>query len=155
MNAREYLSQAMWLDKIINQKLEEQERLKALAEKTTPSYSPVKVTGGERKNIREEHNVKLIDLKYELDETVDRFVDLKREIMDTINQLDELKYQLLLAMRYIDGKSWNEVAVVMGYDKRYTLKLHDIALKKIEKIMKKNKKDTKKHLPTTLEGDIV
>jgi hypothetical protein len=64
MNAREYLSQAMWLDRIINQKLEEQERLKALAEKTTPSYSPVKVTGGERKNIREEHNVKLIDLKY-------------------------------------------------------------------------------------------
>ena len=39
MNAKEYLSQAMWLDKSINNKLEQMERLKAIAEGYCRLYS--------------------------------------------------------------------------------------------------------------------
>jgi len=47
MTAKAYLSQAIWLDSIIIQKLEEQERLQALVEKMTPTYAEVKVTNGQ------------------------------------------------------------------------------------------------------------
>ena len=46
MNAKEYLSQAMWLDKSINNKLEQMERLKAIAEKVTADFTQEKVSGG-------------------------------------------------------------------------------------------------------------
>ena len=152
MNAKEYLSQAWWLDQIINQNLEEQERLKAMAEKVTLKFDDVKVSGGEKKNTREENNVKLIDLKHKTNEMTDRYVDLRTEIMGTIHQLEEMNYQLLLRMRYISRKSWDEIAASLGYDKRYIMKLHARALKKIDAILKE---DTKRHRKTPGECGIV
>ncbi|MDI6602415.1 MAG: hypothetical protein QME46_11670, partial [Thermoanaerobacteraceae bacterium] len=45
-----------------------------------------------------------------------------------------ISYQVLLEMRYISGKSWDDVASVMGYDRRTIFKIHGKALKEIEKI---------------------
>lgn len=145
MTAKAYLSQAMWLDSIIIQKLEEQERLQALAEKMTPSYAEVKVSNGQHINTREENNVKLIDLKHETNEIIDRLVDLTQEIRCKIRQVEDPLDQLVLEMRYLNKKSWNEVAESLGYDKRYTMKLHARALKKIDRILKE---DTKRHRKT-------
>lgn len=139
MNAKTYLSQAMWLDIMINQKLEEQERLKAMAEKVTSNFSEVKVSGGERKNTREESNVKLIDLRNETNEITDRYIDLRNEIMETINQLEEMNYRLILEMRYISKKGWDEIAATMGYDVRWIMELHGRALKKVDKILRLQK----------------
>ncbi|SHH33692.1 hypothetical protein SAMN02744040_01635 [Tepidibacter thalassicus DSM 15285] len=93
------MSQAIWLDKIINNKLEEKERLQALAKKTTFTYREDKVSGGKNtKSQMKEIIVKIIDLEYEIVADIDRFVDLKKEIMDTINQVKDSCYQLLLEM---------------------------------------------------------
>lgn len=146
MKAKEYLSQAIWLDKIINNKLEEKVRLQALAEKTTSTYREDKVSGGKNaKSQMEEIIVKIIDLEYDIVADIDRFVDLKKEIMDTISQVKDPCYQLLLEMRYISNKGWDEISVVIGYDKRYTMKLHGRALKLIDEILKE---DTKRHRKT-------
>lgn len=152
MTAKAYLSQALWLDSIIDQKLEEQERLQALAEKMTPSYAEVKVSNGQNINTREENNVKLIDLKHETNEIIDRLVDLTQEIRCTIRRVEDPLDQLVLEMRYLNKKSWNDVATSLGYDKRYTMKLHARALKKIDKILKE---DTKRHRKTPGKYDRV
>lgn len=152
MTAKSYLSQALWLDSIIDQKLEEQERLQALAEKMTPSYAEVKVSNGQHINTREENNVKLIDLKHETNEIIDRLVDLTQEIRCTIRRVEDPLDQLVLEMRYLNKKSWNDVATSLGYDKRYTMKLHARALKKIDKILKE---DTKRHRKTPGKYDRV
>lgn len=39
MRAKEYLSQAVWLDKLIQNKLEQMEKLEAIAQKTTVDLS--------------------------------------------------------------------------------------------------------------------
>jgi hypothetical protein len=153
MKAKEYLSQAIWLDKKINNKLEEKVRLQALAEKTTSTYREDKVSGGKNtKSQMEEIIVKIIDLEYEIVADIDRFVDLKKEIMDTINQVKNPCYQLLLEMRYISNKGWDEIAMEMGYDKRYMMKLHGRALKIIDEILKE---DTKRHRKTPNTCDII
>jgi DNA-directed RNA polymerase specialized sigma subunit len=153
MTAKEYLSQAIWLDKIINNKLEEKVRLQALAEKTTSTYREDKVSGGKNtKSQMEEIIVKIIDLEHEIVANIDRFVDLKKEIMDTINQVKDPCYQLLLEMRYISNKGWDEVSMIMGYDRRWVMQLHGRALKEIDKILKK---DTKIHRNSHDECDIV
>jgi len=46
MRAKEFLQQAIWLDKLIDSKLEELEKLEALAQKTTVDLTKEKVSGG-------------------------------------------------------------------------------------------------------------
>ncbi len=46
MTAKEYLSQVYWLNKIIDNKIEQKEELEALAERTTIDSTKEKVTGG-------------------------------------------------------------------------------------------------------------
>lgn len=137
MGAKEYLSQALLLDKIINSKLEQKEVLESMAQKVTVDLTQERVCGGNStKSPMENVIVKLIDLQHEINADIDRLIDLKREIMITINQVSDLNNQLILEMRYINGKGWEDVARDMGYDKRWILRLHGRALKEIEQKMK-------------------
>lgn len=100
----------------------------------------------------EETIVKLMDLENEVNQDIDELIKLKAEIVETINQVDDPIYQLVLQMRYIDRKTWEEVAIGLGYDTRYTMKLHGRALKEIDDILKE---DTKRHRKTPNECDIL
>jgi len=137
MNAKEYLSQAIWLDKSINNKLEQKERLESLAQKVTVDFSREKVSGGKATtSTMEDTIVKLIDLSHEINDDIDKLVDLKREILKTISQVEDVSYQLLLEIRYINNKSWDDVARDMGYDRSTVFRIHGKALKEIEEILK-------------------
>lgn len=50
MNAKEYLSQALWLDQRINSKLEQLETLRALAMKVSANLTEEKVSGSNNIN---------------------------------------------------------------------------------------------------------
>lgn len=146
MDAKEYLSQALWLDRIINNKLEQQEEVRAKAERTTVDISQEKVSGGNiTKSPMEDSTVKLADLSREIDDYVDRYVNLKVKIQNTISKLSDFRYILILEMRYLNNKAWDDIAMTIGYDTRYTMKLHRKALNEVRAILKE---DTKRHLLT-------
>lgn len=133
MIAKEYLSQALWLDQRINSKLEQLETLRALAMKVTANLTEEKVSGGNNtKSHMENTVVKIIDLENEINEDIDRLVDIKADIMETINQVDDPIKQIILEMRYINGKTWEDVARELRFDRRWVLRLHGGALKEIE-----------------------
>lgn len=137
MKAKEYLSQAIWLDRIINNKLEQKQRLEALAQRVTVDFTQERVSGGLRTTSpMEDATVKLIDLSHEINDDIDRLIDLKREILNTINEIDDFRYKLILEMRYINGKDWDDVASNLGYDTRWVMRLHGKALKEIDEIIK-------------------
>jgi seryl-tRNA synthetase len=130
MKVKEYLSQAIWLDQRINSKLEQLETLRALAMRVTTNFAEQKVSGGNDVKSRMEKTVtKIIDLEKEINEDIDKLVDLKADIIGTISQVDDPTGQLLLEMRYINGKTWEEVAMDLGFDRRWVLRLHGGALK--------------------------
>lgn len=135
MNAKEYLSQAIWLDQMIDSKLEQLETLKSLAMKVTSSFTKEKICGGNiEKSKMESTIVKVIDLENEINADIDRLVDLKKDIQDTINMMDDINQQLLLELRYLSGKGWDEIAASMGYDPRTVYRIHGKALKEFERM---------------------
>ena len=79
----------------------------------------------------EETVVKIIDLESEIYRDIDALVDLKRDIQAVINNVEDEKYRILLELRYINQMSWEEIAVHLGYDLRYTHKIHGRALQKV------------------------
>lgn len=56
-------------------------------------------------------------------------VKVHEEIYDAIEKMQSTEAErVLLLYRYVDGKSWEEIAVKMGYTWRHTLRLHGRAL---------------------------
>jgi len=132
---KEYLSQALWLDQMILSKLEQLETLKSLSMKVTSSFAEEKISGGNvEKSKMESTIVKVIDLEGEINADFVRLIELKKEIQDTINRMEDINYQLLLEMRYLNGKNWEEIAQELKYNNRTVFKVHGKALKQFERV---------------------
>ena len=130
MNVKAYLSKAMWLDQVIENKLEQLQSLKSLSMKVTTNYSHTNVSSGATENsMMESTIVKVMELEYEIEEDIVCMVNVKTDIMKLIRKMNRLHDQLLLELRYLAGKSWEDVAETMGYDRRTVLRLHGQALK--------------------------
>lgn len=133
MKAQAYLSQAIWLDQLIDNKIEQQERLRAIAEKATTNISTERVSSTPKTGSRENVMVKLIDLSHEINDDIDGLIDLRAEIQNTISQVGDDRCQVLLEMKYLNNKEWDDIATVLNRDKRTVFRIHRQALAKIEK----------------------
>jgi DNA-directed RNA polymerase specialized sigma subunit len=87
--------------------------------------------GGDGENQRELAICKLIDLNTEINEKVDEYVDLGRKINKEIGQIKNPLFKLLLHYRYIDGKTFEQIAVDMNYSWKQVHRLHSLSLNEI------------------------
>lgn len=55
-------------------------------------------------------------------------VALCRQTEAAIDALPDGRQRLLLRLRYIDGRTWEQIAVRMGYSFRQILRMHGTAL---------------------------
>ena len=131
MNAKEYLGQAYRLDQRISSKLEQVASLNELATKCTST-----LTGMPRNPNRDTSTMadavgKIIDLQAEINRDIDRLVDLKREMVLVIKAVDNTEYQTLLELRYLCFRTWEQIAVDMGYSIQHIYRLREKAYDKI------------------------
>ena len=141
MNAKEYLSQALWLDQRVNTKLEQLQILRDLSMKVSANLTVEKVAGGNNKKGHMENTVaKIVDLEKEIKEDLARSIAIKAEIMNTISQVDDPIGQIILEMRYINGKGWDEISSSLNYRDSSIFKIHSRALKEVNRIKKEGSK---------------
>lgn len=137
MRAKDYLLRAYKLNQRIDSKLEQLEVLKSISVKVNTCFTHTKSSNGNNEKSQMENTlVKIIDLSHEVNDEIDRFIDIKAEIMETIKQVEDINLQLLLEKRYINGKSWEEIADELKYSVSGVFKLHGQALKEIDSIIK-------------------
>lgn len=142
MTAKKYLSQALWLDQLIENKIRYQEKLRTMAEKTTVDVSRERVSGGSSSNPREDIMVKLADLSHEVNSDIDKLIDLQKEIIDTINQVEDDCLKLILELRYVSAIGWDDIVAELEYERSWVTRLHAKALTQVDKIL--NSKSIKK-----------
>lgn len=136
MTAKKYLSQAVWLDRMIDNKISYQEKLRTMAEKTTVDVSREKVSGGSTLNSREDIIVKLADLSHEVNADIDRLIDLQKEILDTIRLVEDDCLKLILELRYVNAMGWDDIVAELEYERSWVTRLHAKALNQVDKILK-------------------
>jgi DNA-directed RNA polymerase specialized sigma subunit len=66
---------------------------------------------------------------------LDMLSDLRRKIESEIESVSEPKLQTVLRMRYISGKTFEQIAVDMNKSWRHTVRLHGAAILEIKKIL--------------------
>ena len=71
---------------------------------------------------------KAADLAAEINREIDRLADLRREIEVAIRTVDDSVLRELLERRYIDGDTWENIAVLMHYSYMHVCRLHGMAL---------------------------
>lgn len=128
MTVKEYLNRARFLDQEINAKIDHLEKIDSMVNRVTASISDMPGRDKPDNNKRERLIVKMIDLRWEINEEIDRLVDTKREINGFIGKIAKEKHRLLLELRYINLCTWEEIAIRMNVTERSVYRLHGAAL---------------------------
>lgn len=131
MTTKEYLAQAYRIGQRINSKLEQIVSLRELATKATSTLSDTPPSGSRNVHSMEGIIVKMMELENEINADIDVLVDLKKEIMSIIKKINNPEQQTLLELRYLCFKTWEQIAVDMGYSIQNAYKVHDRALENI------------------------
>ena len=125
-----YLSRYRRMSKRIDRLLEEQSRWREMALKITPVLSQTP-GGGESGSPIERPMDKVLEIDEEIKREIDELRTVRQEIRAALNQLEDENLKLLMEYRYIDGLTWEQIAVKMHYGFQWVCKLHGRALASI------------------------
>lgn len=125
-----YLSRYRRMSKRIDRLLEEQSRWREMALKITPVLSQTP-GGGESGSPIERPMDKVLEIDEEINREIDELQTVRQEIRAALNQLEDESLKLLMEYRYIDGLTWEQIAVKMNYSYMQICRLHGKALRTI------------------------
>ena len=123
-----YLKRYINLDREIERKLGEVSRLRSKLTRVTEVYSTEPRGGGSIYGKTEEILAKIVDLEKEIDADVDRLIAVRDNIKSVIEVVEDDRERLLLQYRYLDGWTFEKIAVEMNYSWRQIHRLHSRAL---------------------------
>lgn len=125
-----YLSRYRRLNQRIDRLLGEQSRWREMALKITPVLSQTP-GGGESGSPIERPMDKVLEIDEEIKREIDELRTVRQEIRAALNQLEDENLKLLMEYRYIDGLTWEQIAVKMNYSYMQICRLHGKALRTI------------------------
>ena len=126
-----YLSRYIALNRRIDRLLEEKAKWWSLCLKTTPNLSQAP-GGGESGSPVERPMDKVLEIEAEINREIDELQEVCRGIKTVLGQLEDDTLRLLMEYRYLDGLTFEEIAVKMHYSWRWVIKLHGKALAEIK-----------------------
>lgn len=138
-DAKRYLQQIRLYNSHIDTKIEECHRLKAMVTKITPTLKQDVVSGGGSQDKLSEAVAKIVDLEAEIDSEIERFIDARKAVTETIDRVTDARLHKVLSMRYVEFKTFEQIAADMNYTYRWVCIMHGRALQAVEKILKTEK----------------
>ena len=134
MTPKEYLSQYRNLDIEIDSLVLERERLYSLA--TTRGGSVIDGTpkGAKSDNAAPYERIidRIIDIDDKVNKRIDRLIAIRHEINAAINGVKDDKLRSILRLRYINGYTFEQIAVELDISYRHICRLHGKALREVE-----------------------
>lgn len=131
MTSKVWLSRGRNIDREINALLSALDEARARAESVTQ-----RITGDTVQGSKDPHKYdRLVELENEIDQRVDELYAVKLEIITATAKLTDNRLRELLVRRYVENKSFEQIAVDMGYSWRQTCRLHGDALVKMEEVL--------------------
>ena len=134
MTAKEYLSQLLNLERLIEAKRLECERLDAMSKKVSSTLSDCKVESSHDNDKIAVIVIHVIELKKDISEQMKIYLELQEKISKEIDAIEDMRYRSLLIMRYITGLKFGEISEKMNYGTRWVLILHREALKEFDRL---------------------
>ena len=131
MTAKQYMNRVRRVDKEI-------QALDRLILKTRESVESItqKYDGDGAQTTKNPHKYdRLVELESLVDEKIQEQLNLKAETLITIAKLKDRRQRIVLTEYYLEMKTWEQVAVDIGYTYQHTMRIHGYALKAVSEIM--------------------
>lgn len=140
VTAKDYLSQYITAGGEIEALIEETQRLRSLAEKTTMSFENDGSAAGTRNTDKLPEAVeKIMEIEEEIGRRVADLAILRIDIYNTICKVPDGKLRVILLKRYIGGESFERIAMDTNFTYNHIVKnLHPQGLDEVDKILKQS-----------------
>ncbi len=129
MTAKEYLSQAFELKRLIESKMKRAEILRKLAERARVEISELPKSQNHLKSPMEETMIKLLTLEEEILHDTEKFSKVMHSIQSTINDITDSSCRLVLEMRYLTFMKWEDISAELGWTERNVFYVHGKGLR--------------------------
>lgn len=132
MTAKEWLSRARTIDGELAALLEAREKLEARLTKATQT-----LTGDTVQSTKDPHKFdELGDLALQIQEALRTCCRIKTETQTVINRIENGVFRELLIRRYMNGETFEQIAVAMHYSWRQVHRVHGRALIAVAEVLK-------------------
>lgn len=134
----EALEQSRWLETDVRCKTEQLTALKEMAGKITSTFSDVK--GGSRiqHDVMASAVANIVDLEKTLSEAVCQLMKAQKDLMGCFDCLKSPEGRAILQLRYLNNKSWKEIAAIMDCSLKTVYRKHKNALAELEEYEEKH-----------------
>lgn len=133
MTTKQYLNQIDRINRMVNNKLAEIYQLKTMVCSISVSANEDKVQSSSDKDKLGSAVAKIVDLENEINKAIDIYVDKKERIVSQIDSIKDIMEYRVLFSRYIEYKTFEQIAEDNDYSVRQILRIHGNALVEFEK----------------------
>lgn len=130
MTKKEFLSQYISAKRRLHQISDEMVEIRAAATRITPVLDGMP-SGSDSVSRIQRVVERLEECAKQLDKEAQTMHAAMREIRQAIATVRDPTLQALLEYRYLNGFTWEQIAVMMHYTYRHVLRLHGEALKRV------------------------
>jgi DNA-directed RNA polymerase specialized sigma subunit len=136
MTPKEYLQQYRDAVRRAAAALDHLHELQSMATRITPLYGGEGGGGQHQSGDEKMQNAvdKIIEAKNRVSDELEMLEATEREVVGMINSVDE-PFRTLLYERYINAKTFEQIAVSMSYSWRQTIRLHGRALLAVKNVI--------------------
>lgn len=131
MNAKKFLWKIRNLDREIDVKLETLHRMKERALSITQNYDKdgAQSTGDPHKYDS------IVELEDYIDRKVDELAATRQAVSETIDRISDERQRSVLTSYFVNGNTWEQTAVTLGYSYQHIRRIYKAALKSVEAIL--------------------
>ena len=131
---KEWLNRGKHLDNEIKELKETAQKALEEATNTASNISDERVQTSIENNT-EKKFIRVVHYSLETINKIEELYDVKMEIQQAIYKVDNHTYRTLLLARYINFKTWEQIAEDMGYEVRQIHRIHGNALVNLKDVI--------------------
>lgn len=130
MTAKEFLNQAYRLNELIDSDVEELERLRDLAARISGPNFGERVQTSRNPDPPFVHYLDdIMDMEQKIHRELCELVVLKKKITESLEKVENREERLLLTYRYLDNRTWEQIASRLSVSDRTVHRIHASALR--------------------------
>lgn len=141
--ARRFLREPQEAVRELAIRMEQLRRWRELSDRVTSVLGTVRVQGQSQGNRVESCACEVAELEEEIERTREKIHELRRKQESVLSRVGDARLAELLRLYYQCSFTWAETADHMGYSERQIMRLHRLALERVQKILQD---DSKCHL---------
>lgn len=130
VTAKEFLNQAYRLNELIDSDVEELERLRDLATRISgPNFGERVQTSRNPDPPFVRYLDNIMDMEQRIHRELCELVVLKKRITESLEKVENREERLLLTYRYLDNRTWEQIASMLSVSDRTVHRIHASALR--------------------------